>query len=95
MGLTEIVDWLKAKYERDKAEAVEFGEQHLPVLADFATKAAANPVVISVLKARHLSPTFLTALAAAIDEADAELERLAPPETPAGADAEPDPAAAA
>jgi hypothetical protein len=93
VNVMEIVDWLKAKEERAKAEAIEFGEQHLPVLADWATKAAANPVVVSIMKAEHLSPTMLTALASTIDEAEAELARLAPPEpVPSGPDAEPDPA---
>ena len=89
MGLSEIVDWLKAKEERIKAEAEEFAEQHLPVLADLATKAAANPVIASILKAEHLSPTFLTALASAIDEAEAELAKLTAAPPPAEPPADP------
>lgn len=85
MGVTEIVDWLKAKEERIKGEAVEFAEQHLPVLDEWVRKAAANPVVAAILKAEHLSPTFLAAMAAAIEEAEAELAKLQPaaPEQPA------------
>ena len=86
MDLMQIVEWLKAKEERAKADAIEFGEVHLPVLAELAQKAAANPVCVSILRAEHLSPTFLTALAAAIDEADAELTRMQPPPVPAAAD---------
>lgn len=73
MNLSEIVDRLKADAERDAAEAKEFLEEHLPVLASTASALSTNPVVAAVMGAVHLSPSFFAALASAITQADNDL----------------------
>jgi hypothetical protein len=86
-AITEAVQWLREREQRIKGDVVEFAETHLPALEAWVEKAEANPVVAAILKAEHLSPTFLSAMASAIEEAEAELAKLQP------AAPQPDPAA--
>lgn len=74
MSLTEIVDWLKDREQRAQAEAVQFAEQHLPVLADVAQKAEANPLVQAAFAVTHVSPEVLSGMATVLLKLDADLE---------------------
>ena len=91
MGLNEVVAWLKDKEERAQADAVQFAEVHLPVLAELATKAEGNPLVDAALSVVHVSPEILSGLATMLTKMDAELAALQPPPPPAP---EPEPAPA-
>lgn len=85
LDLNMVLDDLKAHFESAEADARKFAEEYLPGLADLAGKAAANPVVVSVLNAVHLSPEFLSALAAVIDKTEADLAAAAAAPGPAPA----------
>lgn len=74
MDLNEITGWLGAKFQRDKDELEQFLGEHLPVLANFAQKAATNPLIASILRAEHISPEWFTALADVVDKADGALK---------------------
>jgi hypothetical protein len=82
MDLDAMISDLKTHYENAKADAERFLGEQLPELSDLVGKAASNPVAVSILKAVHLSPEFLSALAAVIDKTEADLaaaEAAAPP----------------
>lgn len=93
MGLNAVVEWLKAKEQRAAADAKEFAETHLPVLAELATKAEGNPLVDAALSVVHVSPEILSGMAAVLTKLDADLAALQPPAPdPAPAEGEPAPA---
>jgi hypothetical protein len=71
--LPQIVEWLKAKEQRAKDEAIQFGEEHLPKLEALVGKIGANPVIDAIFKAEHLDPDWFASLADVIRKADAAL----------------------
>jgi hypothetical protein len=87
VNLSQIVTDFKDHFETAKTDAEKFLTEHLPALAGLAEHAATNPLIDAALQAVHLSPEMLTALAAVITKADADLAALLP------APAAPEPAA--
>jgi hypothetical protein len=89
-NLSEIVNWLKDREQRAVAEAEQFAQEHLPVLAKLAEHAATNPLIEAAMNAAHVNPAILAGLADTLNKFEADLAAALPPETPAGTDAEPD-----
>lgn len=92
MNLSEIVNDFKAHFETAKTDAEKYLSAHLPALEGLVQHAASNPLIDAALAAVHLSPEMLSALAAVIAKADADLAALQPPPA-AAADVPADPAA--
>ena len=76
MDVPQLISELTVHFDSLKAAAVadaeKFAAAHLPLLHDLAA-VAGNPVVQAVLRAEHISPEFLSAMAAVIDRTEAEL----------------------
>lgn len=95
MQLSQIAADIRDHFESIKTDAEKFLGEHVPQLADLASKAEANPLIDAALNAVHVSPSILGALADTLNKLEADLAALTPPETPAGVDAPADPAAPA
>lgn len=75
MDIVEAVNGLKQHLEQFAESAKEKLEQELPVVADIASKTAANPAFQALAAAEHLSgaPELLQTIADIIVKADAAL----------------------
>lgn len=75
MTVPEIIEWIRAKEERIKGEAIEFAEQHLPQLEKLAQTIAANPAVAAIANAEHLNevPELLESFAQEVQRIDVAL----------------------
>lgn len=72
MDVPQMISDLTSHFATLASDAERFAAEHLPVLQDLAA-AASNPVVASVLRAVHIPPEVLAALASVIDQAEAGL----------------------
>ena len=76
MDVPQMISDLTAHFESWKSAAVadaeKFAAAHLPLLNGLKA-VADNPVVQAILRAEHISPEFLSALASVIDRTEESL----------------------